>query len=135
MIKKIDHIGIAVTDLEAGIKLYKDLGLELVGTERVDDQMVETAFFRIGESYFELLAATDPASPIARFIEKNHGRGGIQHIAMQVDDVDAELERLKGLGYQLIDEQARMGAHGNKIAFLHPKATAGVLLEVCCKAN
>ena len=134
MIKKIDHIGIAVTDLQAGIKLYQDLGLELVGTERVDDQMVETAFFKIGESYFELLAATDPASPIARFIDKNSGRGGIQHIAMQVDDVDSELSRLKDLGYQLIDQQARMGAHGNRIAFLHPKATQGVLLEVCAKA-
>jgi len=134
MIKKIDHIGIAVTDLEAGIKLYQDMGLELVGTERVDDQMVETAFFKIGESYFELLAATDPASPIARYIDKNNGRGGIQHIAMQVDDVDTELERLKGLGYELIDQKPRMGAHGNRIAFLHPRGTQGVLLEICCKA-
>lgn len=134
MIKKIDHIGIAVTDLEAGINLYKDLGLELVGTERVDDQKVETAFFRIGESCFELLAATEPDSPIGRFIEKNSGRGGIQHIAMQVDDVDAEVIRLKELGYQMIDDEPRMGAHGNRIAFLHPKSTEGVLLEVCAPA-
>ena len=134
MIKKIDHLGIAVTDLDAAIDLYQKLGLELVGKEVVDDQKVATAFFKVGESCFELLAATDPTSPIARFIEQNSGRGGIQHIAMQVDDVDAEIERLTALGFQMIDQVARKGAHGNRIAFLHPKSTMGTLLEICAKA-
>lgn len=135
MIQKIEHIGIAVTDLDAAIEMYKALGLELVGEETVEDQKVRTAFFKIGESCFELLEATDPTSPIARYIEKNAGRGGIQHIAMAVDDVDAEIERLKGEGFQMIDESARDGAHGNRIAFLHPKSTDGTLLEVCAKAG
>ncbi len=133
MIKKIDHIGIAVTNLDEAVETYKKLGMELVGIEEVDDQKVRTAFFRVGESYFELLEATDPRSAIARYIDKNSGRGGIQHIAMQVDDVDAEIVRLKNEGFLLIDEQARDGAHGNRIAFLHPKSTHGTLLEVCAK--
>lgn len=133
MINKIDHIGIAVTNLDEAVETYKKLGMELVGMEEVDDQKVRTAFFRVGESYFELLEATDPSSAIARYIDKNAGRGGIQHIAMQVDDVDSEIERLKGEGFLLIDEQARDGAHGNRIAFLHPKSTHGTLLEVCSK--
>lgn len=97
----------------------------------VDEQKVETAFFRVGESYFELLAATDPSSPIAKFIEKNGGR--MHHIALAVDDVEAEIERLLGLGFDMIDKSPRRGAHGNLIAFMHPKATKGTLLEICCK--
>ena len=135
MIQKIDHIGIAVTNLDEAVETYKKLGLELLGMETVEDQMVRTAFFRIGESCFELLEATDPNSAIARYIDKNGGRGGIQHIAMQVDDVDAEIERLKGEGFLMIDESARDGAHGNRIAFLHPKSSHGTLLEVCAKAS
>lgn len=133
MIKKIDHLGIAVTDLEESIELYKKIGLDFVGKEVVDDQKVATAFFKVGESYFELLAATDPSSPIARFIERNGGKGGIQHIALTVDDVESEIKRLEGEGFDMIDKAPRKGAHGNMIAFMHPKSTKGVLLEVCAK--
>jgi methylmalonyl-CoA/ethylmalonyl-CoA epimerase len=135
MFNKIDHVGIAVSNLKEGIELYKKLGLEFVGTEVVEDQKVETAFFKVGESYLELLAATDPTSPIARFIEKNNGRGGTQHIALNVDDVDAEIKRLTDDGFQMIDKVSRKGAHGAQIAFLHPKGTLGVLLEVCSKST
>ncbi len=131
MIKKIDHLGIAVTDLQEAIETYKKIGLEFVGTEVVDEQKVETAFFKVGESYFELLAATDPSSPIAKFIEKNGGK--MHHIALAVDDVQQEIERLSGEGFQMIDKSPRVGAHNNLIAFMHPKATKGVLLEVCSK--
>ncbi len=133
MIHKIEHLGIAVTDLEEAIEIYKKIGLEFVGTEVVDDQKVATAFFKVGESYFELLAATDPSSTIAKFIEKNGGR--MHHIALAVDDVEAEIARLQGEGFQMIDTVPRKGAHGNMIAFLHPKSTRGTLLEVCAKAK
>jgi methylmalonyl-CoA/ethylmalonyl-CoA epimerase len=135
MIKKIDHLGIAVTDLDEAVEIYKAIGLEYVGREVVDDQKVATAFFKVGESCFELLAATDPASPIARFIERNGGRGGMQHIALTVDDVEAEIARLKSLGFEMIDQVPRKGAHGNMIAFMHPKSTRGTLLEICAKAG
>jgi methylmalonyl-CoA/ethylmalonyl-CoA epimerase len=130
---KIDHIGIAVTDLEQSIELYKGMGFEFEGRETVADQKVETAFFKIGESHVELLAATDPASPIAKFIQKNGGKGGIAHIAINVTDLDAKLDDLKIKGFQLIDEVPKKGAHGMRIAFVHPKSTAGVLLELCEK--
>jgi methylmalonyl-CoA/ethylmalonyl-CoA epimerase len=133
MIRKIEHLGIAVTDLEEAIELYKKIGLEFVGTEVVDEQKVATAFFKVGESYFELLAATDPSSTIAKFIEKNGGR--MHHIALAVDDVATEIARLQSEGFQMIDTVPRKGAHGNMIAFLHPKATKGILLEVCSKAQ
>lgn len=133
MIRKIDHLGIAVTDLQEAIEIYKNIGLEFVGTEVVDEQKVETAFFKVGESYFELLAATDPSSPIAKFIDKNGGR--MHHIALAVDDVEVEIERLLGVGFDMIDKVPRRGAHGNLIAFMHPKATKGTLLEICSKAK
>lgn len=133
MYKKIDHVGIAVPNLEESIKLYQDLGFEFTGREIVEEQGVETAFFRVGESNLELLGATNPDSPIAKYIKKNGDRGGIQHIAVGVDDVEAELSRLKEKGYRLIDEVPKVGAHGAKIAFLHPKSTSGVLLELCQK--
>jgi methylmalonyl-CoA/ethylmalonyl-CoA epimerase len=131
MINKIDHLGIAVTDLQESIDTYKKIGLEFVGTEVVDEQKVETAFFKVGESYFELLAATDSSSPIAKFIEKNGGR--MHHVALAVDDVEEEIARLQGEGFEMIDKTARNGAHNNLIAFLHPKSTKGILLEVCAK--
>ena len=131
MIKKIDHLGIAVTDLQESIDIYKKIGLEFVGTEVVDEQKVETAFFKVGESYFELLAATDPSSPIAKFIESNGGR--MHHIALAVDNVEEEIERLQAEGFMMIDKTARKGAHNNMIAFMHPKSTKGTLLEVCSK--
>ncbi|MGI6128695.1 MAG: methylmalonyl-CoA epimerase [bacterium] len=130
MITNIDHIGIAVSNLDEATHFYEDvLGIKVVDTEEVEEQKVITAFLPVGGSEIELLAPTSPDSPIARFIEK---RGeGIQHIALTVDDIEQELERLKAAGVRLIDEQPRRGAGGAKIAFIHPKATGGVLLEIC----
>jgi len=130
-LNKIDHVGIAVTDLKAAVEIYKALGFEYQGNEIVADQKVETAFFGIGESRIELLAATDPTSPIAKFIEKNGGKGGIAHIAITVTDIQSKLADLKKKGFQLIDEYPKDGAHGTRIAFVHPKSTSGVLLELC----
>ncbi|NLG85695.1 MAG: methylmalonyl-CoA epimerase [Firmicutes bacterium] len=129
MIKKIDHVGIAVSNMEEACRFYEDvLEIKVTGTEEVKEQKVITAFLPVGDSEIELLAPTAPDSPIARFIEK---RGeGIQHIALRVDDIEAELERLKAAGVRLIDEKPRRGAGGAKIAFIHPKATGGVLLEI-----
>ena len=134
-LNKIDHIGIAVTDLDKSIELYKSMGFEFHGTEVVEDQKVKTAFFKIGDSMIELLAATDPASPIAKFIDKNGQKGGVAHMAINVSDVDAKLIELKQKGSLLIDETAKPGAHGAKIAFVHPKSTGGVLLELCEKKD
>ncbi|HHT69994.1 MAG TPA: methylmalonyl-CoA epimerase [Firmicutes bacterium] len=130
MISKIDHVGIAVSDLDKAKKFYQDvLGIKVTATEEVEEQKVITAFLPLGDSEIELLASTAPDGPIARFIEK---RGeGIQHIALRVDNIDAALERLKTAGVRLIDEKPRRGAGGAKIAFIHPKATGGVLLEIC----
>lgn len=131
MLHKIDHVGIAVTDLEAAIQTYQGLGFTLTGRDRVDSQKVETAFFQLGESCIELIAATEPGSPIAKFIAKNAGKGGLQQLAITVTDIEAELARLKAAGYTLINETPVPGAHGTKVAFVHPKNTEGVLLELC----
>lgn len=131
MLHKIDHVGIAVTDLEAAITTYQGLGFTLTGRDRVDSQKVETAFFQIGESCLELIAATEPDSPIAKFIAKNAGKGGLQQLAITVTDIEAELARLKDAGYTLINESPVPGAHGTLVAFVHPKDTEGVLLELC----
>lgn len=130
MIKKIDHIGIAVKSIEEAAEFYKEvLGLEITGVEEVKEQKVRTAFIPIGESEIELLESTSEDGPIAKFIEK---RGeGIQHIALQVNNIEKALEELKKKGIQLIDEVPRIGAGGAKIAFVHPKSTNGVLLELC----
>ena len=130
MAKKISHLGIAVKDLAASEALFaKLLGTNEIHHEVVEDQGVEIASFKIGDSIIELTAATSPDSPIARFLEK---RGeGIHHIALEVDDIAAELERLKTEGIRLIDESPRDGAHNMSIAFLHPKSTGGVLVELC----
>ena len=129
----VDHIGIAVTDLkEVGAFWTEALGLPANGEETVAEQKVTTGFFPTPNgSEIELLAATDEESPIAKFIEKNKGRGGIQHIALRVDDLEAALADLKEKGVRLIDEKPRKGAGGAKIAFVHPKASHGVLLELC----
>ena len=126
---KIDHLGIAVKSIEEAKKLFHDiLGLEFEGTETVQEQKVTTAFFPVGESEVELLESTDPDGPIARYLEK---RGeGIQHIAFRVDNLEEALARLKDKGIRLIDEKPRRGAGGAKIAFLHPKSTHGVLIEL-----
>ncbi len=126
----IDHVGIAVKDLDASLAFYCGaLGLAPPVIEVVEDQMVRTAIFFDGTGRVELLEATSPESPVAKFIEK---RGeGIHHLALRVDDVAARLAELKAAGVQLIDQTPRIGAGGHLIAFIHPKATGGVLLEIC----
>ena len=129
MFKKIDHVGIAVKNLEEAIKVWEGLGLKVDEIEEVPDQKVRTAIIHVGESRIELLEPTAGDSPIAKFIAK---RGeGIHHIALGVDDIEKHLEELKAKGYRLIDEKPRIGAGGAKIAFVHPKAVTGVLLELC----
>ncbi|RJP75942.1 MAG: methylmalonyl-CoA epimerase [Desulfobacteraceae bacterium] len=129
-ILKIDHLGIAVNSIEDGKSFWTDvLGLNFQGSETVTEQKVTTAFFPVGESEVELLESTAPDGPIARYIEKK-GQG-IQHIAFRVDNIENALAELKEKGIQLIDEKPRIGAGGAKIAFLHPKATSGVLVELC----
>lgn len=130
MVSKIDHIGIAVSNLDEAVKLYKDvLGLELHGTEVVPEQKVKVAFLPVGDTEVELLESTSADGPIAKFIETK-GQG-IQHIAFRVDDIEAALEEMRAKGMRLIDEKPRYGAGGAKIAFLHPKSTGGVLIELC----
>jgi len=130
MTKKINHIGIAVKNLENAIPLYRDqLGMEFEGTEEVAEQKVRVAFLKIGESRIELLEPTSPDSPVAKFLEKNGE--GIHHLAYEVADLETTLAELKQKEVRLIDEKPRSGAHGSLIAFLHPKATGGVLTEIC----
>ncbi|NJF25393.1 methylmalonyl-CoA epimerase [Thermococcus sp. Bubb.Bath] len=129
MFKKIDHVGIAVKNLEEAIKVWEGLGLKVDEIEEVPDQKVRTAIIHVGESRIELLEPTAEDSPIAKFIAK---RGeGIHHMALGVNDIEATLKHLKEEGYRLIDEKPRIGAGGAKIAFVHPKAVTGVLLELC----
>ncbi|HDD35981.1 MAG TPA: methylmalonyl-CoA epimerase [Archaeoglobus veneficus] len=127
MFKKIDHIGIAVSNLDEAIELYKKLGFEVKEVEEVAEQKVKVAMLPVGESKIELLEATSKDSAIAKFIEK---RGeGIHHIAINVEDIEKALENAKNEGLKLIDEKPRVGAGGKKVAFVHPKSTKGVLLE------
>jgi len=128
--KRIEHIGIAVKDLDAANKTYAAvMGAEHYKTEKVESEGVSTSFFKIGESKIELLAATNPESPIAKFIEK---RGeGIHHMAFYVDDIHAEIERLKGEGFRLLNEKPKNGADNKLVAFMHPKDANGVLVELC----
>jgi len=130
LVSKIDHIGIAVSNLDETVKLYRDvLGLELHGTEVVPEQKVRVAFLPVGDTEVELLESTSAEGPIAKFIEAK-GQG-IQHIAFRVNDIEAALEEMKAKGMRLIDDKPRYGAGGAKIAFLHPKSTGGVLIELC----
>jgi len=130
MTKRINHIGVAVKSIEASAPFYRDvLGMHFEGTEVVAEQKVKVAFFSVGESRIELLEPTAEDSPVAKFLEKNGE--GTHHIAYEVDDLAATLARLKAVGVRLIDEVPRCGAHGTRIAFLHPKATGGVLTELC----
>lgn len=127
---KVDHIGIAVNSVEECKKLYMELlGLSHAGSETVAEQKVTTAFFPVGDTEVELLESTAPDGPIAKYIEKKGE--GVQHIAFRVDDIEAALAELKEKGVRLIDEKPRRGAGGAKIAFLHPKSTYGVLVELC----
>ena len=131
---KISHIAIAVEDLETAKKAFETLvGSKVQAVEEVPDQKVKVGMIPIGESRLELAGPTDSASTIAKFIEK-HGEG-IHQICFEVSDIKAELARLKGAGFQLIDEAPRLGADGHLIAFLHPRTTGGVLVELSEKQD
>lgn len=125
---RIDHIGIAVNSIEEASKVYTALGLTAQGIEEVAEQKVKVAFFPCGDSEIELLESTSPDGPIAKFIEKKGE--GIQHIALRVDNLEEALAEMKAKGIRLIDETPRYGAGGARIAFLHPKSTGGVLIEL-----
>ena len=128
----VEHVGIAVEDLNDFSDIFGDLlGLKLSSREKIDDQQVITDIYETGSGKLEFLKATGPDSPIAKFIEKK-GKG-MHHIALKVDNLQAALDYLKGQGVQLIDTSPRIGAEGFKIAFLHPKSTGGVLIELCEK--
>lgn len=130
----IDHVAIVVADLEAAVDLYvKTLGFRVVFRETVADQGIETVGLEAGDSMIELLFPLDPNSAIARF--RGDAPSKLHHTAYRVGDLAAELARLKAAGVRLIDETPRHGAHGNEIAFLHPKATGGVLIELCQPAR
>ena len=128
-VTKLDHIGIAVKNIEEALAFYRDtLGIPSVGTEVIEEQKVKVAFLPVGDTELELLESTSPDGPVAKFIEK---RGeGIQHIALRVENIEEALKELKDKDFILIDQQPRYGAGNAKIAFLHPKATGGILLEI-----
>ncbi|MDR1585653.1 MAG: methylmalonyl-CoA epimerase [Prevotellaceae bacterium] len=127
----IEHLGIAVKSLEEAIPYYENmLGLTCYSIEEVADQKVKTAFFKVGQTKIELLEATSPDSPIAKYLEKNP-HGGVHHVAYAVEGLQAALDEVASKGVQLIDRQPRKGAEGLNIAFLHPKSTFGVLTELC----
>src|SRR5512133_3663047 len=126
----IEHIGIAVTNLDTAIEFYeKVLGLKCYSIEEVADQKVRTAFFLVGQTKIELLESTDPEGPIGKFIEKKGP--GVHHLAFAVENVNEALNDVAGKGVQLIDKAGRKGAEGLNIGFLHPKSTLGVLTELC----
>ena len=130
----IEHIGIAVTNLDEAIRYWEDvMGLKCYNIEEVADQKVKTAFLKIGEVKIELLEATSPESTIAKFIENNGGRGGMHHIAFAVENSSEALAEAESKGVRLIDKTSRKGAENLNIGFLHPKSTMGVLTELCSK--
>jgi methylmalonyl-CoA/ethylmalonyl-CoA epimerase len=134
MLTKIEHVALAVADLEAAIRLYKDVwGLPLEHRETVEEQGVEEAMFRLGDSYLQLMAPLGPDTVIGKFIEK---RGeGLHHIAYEVDDIESALAELKKTGAHLIDETPRPGSRNTRVAFVHPKENRGVLVELVEKAG
>jgi len=133
-VSHIEHIGIAVKNLDESIKYYENiLGLKCYSIEEVHDQKVKTAFFLVGQTKIELLESTDPEGPIAKFIEKKGE--GIHHIAFATENLNDSLKEIESKGIQLIDKVGRKGAEGLNIAFLHPKSTGGVLTELCEKVN
>ncbi len=130
MLKKIEHLGIAVHSIEDSLKTFETLlGTNCYKVEEVVSEGVKTAFLQIGESKIELLEATNPDSPIAKFLEKKGG--GIHHIAFDVENIEVEIERLTQEGFELIHKSPKEGADNKLIAFLHPKSTASVLVELC----
>ena len=131
-VKKISHVGIAVPNIEEYISIYRDtLGLGFLGTEEVPEQKVKVAFLQIGESRIELLEPTADDSPVQKFLSSNENKPRFHHIAFEVEDLSASLAKAKADGLRLIDEEPRLGAGGARIAFIHPKTTAGVLTELC----
>src|SRR6185503_11819563 len=126
-IRRIDHLGIAVPALGPAVSLYEALGFKVDASHDVPTEKVRTAFLPVGESHLELLEPTDPTSVIARFLEK---RAGLHHVCVLVDDIEQSLADLKARGVPLLDEAPRVGAGGCRVAFVHPKAGAGVLLEL-----
>lgn len=134
MLKKVDHIGIAVSSIDEALKFFRDaLGLEVESVEEVADQKVKIAFLPVGETHIELLEPTDPDSNVARFLEKKGE--GIHHLAFKVEDIGLTLESLKSKDVPLIDQEPRVGAGNKKIAFMHPKGTHRVLMELCQDNN
>lgn len=133
MIRRIAHVGIAARSIEAAAGFYRILGLKIHAEEIVTEQKVKIAMLNLEDSAIELLEATEPDSPVARFIEK---RGeGIHHISIEVDNLKELLSTLRKQGIRLIDEKPRIGAHGQRIAFVHPRSTGGVLVELCQPAS
>ena len=124
---KVDHLGIAVHDLEAAVRAYRTLGFEVESVHDVPTEKVRAAFLPVGESRLELLEPTEAGSAVARFLEK---RSGLHHVCVLVEDIEGALAELKANGAELIDERPRPGAGGSRVAFLHPRAAAGVLLEL-----
>lgn len=129
---KLDHIGIAVEDLEQALKMYKSLGIVCKHTEMVAEQKVTTATLPIGETILELLEPTEENSPVGKFLASRGA--GVHHLAFQVENIEAKLLELKELGFRLIDENPRSGAGGAKVAFLHPQGTLGTLIELVERA-
>jgi methylmalonyl-CoA/ethylmalonyl-CoA epimerase len=129
MFGRIDHVGVAVSDLDAAVTLYEDtFGMPVAHRETVDSQGVEAVLLDIGDGHIELLRPLGPETAVGRFLEK---RGeGLHHVAYAVDDIDSTLERLRSAGVELIDSEARVGIRGSRVAFLHPKATRRVLTEL-----
>ena len=130
MINKIEHLGIAVKNIEGSIRLYEKLfQTKCYKVEEVATEGVKTAFFKVGESKIELLEATNPESPIAKFLDKKGA--GFHHVAFETSDIDAEIKRLLSEGFELIHVTPKDGADNKRIAFLHPKAVDGLLVELC----
>jgi len=129
MIRKLDHIGIAVRSIDEALRAYRDgLGISCNHRETVEEQQVETAFLRVGETHLELLEPTDPEGPVGRYLER---RGeGVHHLCFEVEDLEAAMDRCREAGLRLIDSRPRRGAQGKRVAFLHPKSTHGVLIEL-----
>ncbi|HVF76799.1 MAG TPA: methylmalonyl-CoA epimerase [Solirubrobacteraceae bacterium] len=129
MFNRVDHIGVAVEDIDASLELYeRDYGMTLVHREIVAEQGVEAVLLDVGENHIELLAATGPDTPVGRFIAKKGP--GMHHVAYQVDDIEATLAALKEAGLKLIDETPRIGIRNSRVAFLHPKTAGGLLTEI-----
>ena len=127
---RVDHIGIAVNNLDEAIKFYEALGLKCTNIEVVEEQKVRVAFFPCGDADLEILESTTPDGPVAKFIEKYGGKGGIPHIALNVTDIKEAIAFMKEKGMRMIDEAPRYGAGNSSIAFVHPKSTGGVLIEL-----